>query len=94
MKKIFLLSMSLILTTYIFAQDITGDWKGLLKVGATQLHLVFHVTKTTSGLTTSMDSPDQGANGIPLDKTSFDNKTLTFELSMAKISYTGTIDNA
>jgi len=41
-----------------------------------------------------MDSPDQGANGIPLDKTSFDNKTLTFELSMAKISYTGTIDNA
>ena len=94
MKKILLLSMSLVLTTYIFAQDITGDWKGLLKVGATQLHLVFHVTKTASGLTSTMDSPDQGANGIPLDKTSFDNMTLTFELSMVKISYTGTIDNA
>jgi len=94
MKKILLITISLMITTFIFAQDITGDWKGLLKVGNTQLNLIFHISKTATGLTTTMDSPDQGANGIPLDITTFENKALTFEMVAAKVSYTGKLENA
>jgi len=94
MKKILLITMSLMITTFIFAQDITGDWKGLLKVGNTQLNLIFHISKTATGLTTTMDSPDQGAKGIPLDITTFENKALTFEMVAAKVSYTGKLENA
>jgi len=88
------ISLFILISGYISAQDITGDWKGLLKVGNTQLNLVFHISKTATGLTTTMDSPDQGAKGIPLDITTFENKALTFEMVAAKVSYTGKLENA
>ncbi len=93
MKKNLLISLLLTITTLIFGQDITGDWNGALKVGGMQLRLVFHITKTDAGLTATMDSPDQGAKGIPMSKATFENQVLTVELDAAKIQYTGTLDN-
>ncbi len=40
--------------------DIDGDWSGRLQAGATSLRLVLHV-----GATSSLDSLDQGAKGLP-----------------------------
>ena len=42
-----------------FAQ--TGTWSGKLNVQGTQLPLVFHLDESPT-----MDSPDQGARGIPV----------------------------
>ena len=42
-----------------------GTWSGPLHVGQVQLRLVFHISKGTEGFTALMDSPDQGAKGIP-----------------------------
>jgi CubicO group peptidase (beta-lactamase class C family) len=47
------------------APSVEGDYIGTL---GGQLHLVLHVKKDATGkLTGSLDSPDQGANGIPCD---------------------------
>jgi hypothetical protein len=73
----------------LVAQDITGQWNGVLKVQGTQLRIVFNVAKTDSGFTSTMDSPDQGAKGIPMTKTTFENSTIKFELSDAHIEYQG-----
>lgn len=47
--------------------SLVGDWKGTLNAGGSQLHLVLHVTKAEDGkLGATLDSVDQGANGIPV----------------------------
>ena len=93
MKKNLLIGFMLIATSYAFGQDVTGDWNGALKVGGVQLRLVFHITKTAVGLSATMDSPDQGAKGIPMSKTTFENNLLTVEMAAAGIEYTGKLDS-
>ncbi len=74
------------------AQDITGEWNGVLSVQGMKLRLVFHVSKTDAGYTATMDSPDQGAKGIPMTSARFENKVLTLEHGLAQIVYAGTVD--
>ncbi len=45
--------------------DIDGAWSGTLAAAGAQLRVVFHITNTASGLTATLDSPDQGAKDIP-----------------------------
>jgi uncharacterized protein len=93
MKKHLLISLLLTISAFAFSQDITGDWNGALKVQGTQLRIVFHVTKADAGYTATMDSPDQGAKGIPMSKATYENQVLTLELAAARINYSGTFDN-
>src|SRR5687768_11132267 len=44
-----------------------GDWQGTLDVGAAKLRLVLHVTKKDGRLSSTLDSPDQGATGLAVD---------------------------
>ena len=46
--------------------DIDGAWSGTLDTGSVKLRLVFHVMNTANGLKATLDSVDQGANGIPV----------------------------
>ncbi|MBK0369758.1 alpha/beta hydrolase family protein [Flavobacterium agrisoli] len=64
----------------VHAQEITGKWNGLLKVPGAELRLVFNVTQTEAGLKSTMDSPDQNANGIPVTKTTFEKPQIKFEV--------------
>jgi len=57
-----------------------------------KLRLVFHVAKTDAGYTATMDSPDQGAKGIPMTSARFENNVLTLEHNLAQIVYAGTVD--
>ena len=91
MKKITLILLVSLFSLTIFGQDITGQWNGALKVQGTQLRLVFNVTKTDNVLSSTMDSPDQGAKGIPTTRTSFENSILKITIENAKIEYEGTL---
>jgi hypothetical protein len=85
--------LGVLATTLAFGQDITGPWNGILKVQGTQLRIVFNITKAANGYTSTMDSPDQGAKGIPVTSTSFENQTLKLGVSNLRIEYEGTLDN-
>jgi len=89
MKRVSILLLTFLISFHSFGQDITGQWNGVLKVQGTQLRLVFHVTKTDIGYSSTMDSPDQGANGIPVTNTTFENSKIKFEVSNARIEYNG-----
>jgi len=45
---------------------LIGEWQGSLKVGAGSLRVVFIFKSEQDALTVTMDSPDQGARGIPM----------------------------
>lgn len=91
MKTFSILLISLLASISLSAQDITGQWNGALKVQGTQLRLVFNVTKIDNGVSSTMDSPDQGAKGIPTTTTSFENSILKITIASAKIEYEGTL---
>jgi fermentation-respiration switch protein FrsA (DUF1100 family) len=91
MRTFSILLISLLTTISLSAQDITGQWNGVLKVQGTQLRLVLNITKTDNGISSTMDSPDQGAKGIPTTTTGFENSILKITIASAKIEYEGTL---
>lgn len=52
----------ILLSAISFAEAQTGTWSGKLDVQGRKLSLVFHL----DGDQPTMDSPDQGAKGIPI----------------------------
>jgi len=69
-----------------------GDWQGALKVQGMELHLNFHISNVDGSLKASMDSPDQGANGIPVSKISIEKGRIVMDVTAARGKYTGTIN--
>ena len=85
--------IGLLIVNALVAQNITGQWNGVLKVQGTQLRIVFNVNKTDTGFSSTMDSPDQGAKGIPVTSTSFENSNLKLTVSNLGVEYQGTLGN-
>lgn len=89
-----ILTLLVALASYIMnGQEISGQWNGLLKIQGTQLRVVFHIAKTETGYISTMDSPDQGAIGIPVTKTSFENAVLKLEIAAIRGSYEGILNS-
>lgn len=71
MKKITLFLLAFVISCSAIAQDITGQWHGLLEIPGSPLRLVLNMEKSDAGYVSTLDSPDQGAKGIPVDTTTF-----------------------
>ncbi len=72
------------------AQDLSGSWKGNLSVQGTEMPLIFTITQEDGQLTSTMDSPSQGATDIPMDQTTFEANTLTIVFKQAGLKFIGT----
>ncbi len=98
MKIVLLIILVVIMSICGAAQappSIEGIWEGSIEVGAIKLRISFHITKDPSGkLSGTMDSPDQGAKGIPLSSVTQDKLNVTIESSAVSFVYEGTIDQA
>ena len=90
MKAIILLA-SLLAPVLLEAQEISGDWSGVLDAQGTRLRMIFHIDRTDTGLVTTLDSPDQGAKGIPVGITHFAAPELRLELRRIGAVYEGTL---
>ena len=90
-----LILFALVLTwpTVALAQDVTGDWHGVMDVGAAGLVFTLHVSAAEDGYTATMDVPDQGAMGVPVDFAVTDG-VVTWGLAAAGVSYEGAVDPA
>lgn len=72
--------------------DIDGAWLGTLDTGTIQLRVVFHIWNTTHGLTASMDSPDQGAGGIPVTSVVHNGSKITMQSNAVGGEFVGSIN--
>lgn len=83
------LFVSLILTPATSAQSVEGKWYGKLKIQNTELRVVFDIKRSDTLYIGTMDSPDQGATGIPMESVTFSNSILNIKHSSIMMEYNG-----
>jgi pimeloyl-ACP methyl ester carboxylesterase len=66
-----------------------GTWQGTLDAGAMKLRIGLHVSKDAGGWTSTFDSIDQGARGIPVKVTTVTGQTLHFEMPAMAVKFDG-----
>ena len=91
-KQLLFSIMCLFIGLGAFAQDIEGTWKGTLSVQGAEMPLLFNVSNEDGTLSSTMDSPSQGATDIPMDETTYSDKTLTIVFKQAGIKYVGILE--
>jgi fermentation-respiration switch protein FrsA (DUF1100 family) len=92
MKHVTIILLFLAAATFAHAQDVTGDWQGTLSAGGNELRLVLHITKSADGaLKATLDSVDQGANGIPVNAVNLKNSTLNLDVAAVHGTYEGKV---
>lgn len=78
------------------ASALSGSWRGKLSLGEMQIPLVFNFTEDKNGVTVcTMDSPSQGAKGIPVEVTECTSDSVSLECKAIGARFSGRIsDNA
>lgn len=92
MKKILTITF-IFFTQLLFAQEPLGNWYGVLEVAGSKIRLNFHIKSNGTGLVSTMDSPDQGANGIPTDTTIIDGNKISIIAKKLNLRYGGVFNN-
>jgi hypothetical protein len=73
-------------------KQFVGTWEGKLTFPGGALRLVLHVEQKADGsLSGSVDSPDQGANGLPANNFTATAASLSFEVPSVHGAYSGTL---
>jgi len=89
MKKIIIPIILGLISFSTKAQQLTGNWQGILSLPGLNLHIVFHVKKEGDKYSSTMDSPDQNATGIAIESTIVTDKNITIESAALGIKYDG-----
>ncbi|HED37994.1 MAG TPA: alpha/beta fold hydrolase [Ignavibacteria bacterium] len=98
-KKLFLFAilvfaLSVIFPTKTFSQNnaLKGRWLGTLNISGIELHLVFNVTEKAGKYNVTMDSPDQGVKGIQVNKVTYANNKVRFDVASVNGFFEGEIN--
>jgi hypothetical protein len=85
---------ALALSPFCRAQSqIAGDWLGTLNAGGAQLRLALHIAAAKDGgFTATLDSVDQGANGIPVTSVTLKDSKLSLVVDAVHGAYEGTVN--
>lgn len=96
--KIVLMSALLILASLgsnLFPQpnDLTGSWSGKLKLpNGIQLTIVFNLQRSEGKYSATLDSPDQGAKGIPCGEVKVKDDSITIDVPVIMGDFKGEIN--
>ena len=96
-------TLSIILLSFFILQanaqndlnQAAGNWGGAIELpDGSKLKVVFHVTNMGEALKATMDSPDQGAYNLNMDKAEFSDNTLTMTMNQIQGTYKGTLKDS
>ena len=93
MKNFKLLFAFLLCVQSSYCQDITGSWSGEIMVQGTTLPLIFNIVKNGTELTSTLDSPAQGAKGIAVSSTIFKDNELLIQAANLNLEFKGIYKN-
>lgn len=94
MKKWIKNALSLVLMFFwlssLNGQSLSGDWFGLMDAIEAKMRINLHVKQIDNTYTATLDSPDQGPMGIPVEF-SLDNDKVKFSLAQYQVMYEGKV---
>jgi len=90
MKKL-LLILTVLISTPCLGQNLEGSWKGIIEIQGTKLNLVFNFKESGGNWSATMDSPDQGGFGIPMDEVTINQNKVLVKSKALQLTYEGTI---
>lgn len=83
---------ALLLPAAVFAQDITGDWSGMLEVPTGSLKLIVNVSRNEAGAySSSLQAPAQSPKKMAADITQFESGVLRIEITSLHVVYSATL---
>jgi hypothetical protein len=91
MKRTKTIIILLLAAFSLFGQEIAGTWTGSLTFPGGELRINFNISSTDEGYTSTLDSPDQNAYGIPVDSTLYKESELTIKVASIDFVYIGTL---
>lgn len=68
-----------------------GAWTGMLEAGPQKIRVVLNVAGKDGKLSATLDSPDQGAVGIPMDSVTVEKNRIRFSIGALGLSYEGVL---
>jgi hypothetical protein len=72
------------------ALDLIGKWEAAIEFGKFKFRLILRVAKTAEGrLAVTMDSPEQGQKGAPVNALLFNHPEVRFEIDQFGTAYNG-----
>jgi non-heme chloroperoxidase len=77
--------------TSLTAQDIAGDWQGILKPGDGDLRLVLHIAKEDDGWNVTLFSVDQGTQSIAANSVTLQSSNLKLAFDAIQGTYEGKV---
>jgi len=66
-----------------------GDWEGTLDAGQAKLRIVLHITRKAGAYGATLDSPDQGAMGIPIETVTVTGDSIKMDMKALRATYAG-----
>lgn len=81
------IAMTVLISFASSAANLVGQWKGNLKVGQQLVPIIFNVAQTSNNLSATMDSPLQGAKGIPVKSLEVNGSKVAFYIAAAGARY-------
>jgi hypothetical protein len=72
--------------------DVTGTWLGRIEVGTTSVRVVFNIARADGRLAATLDSPDQGVQGIPVAGVEFADGKLRLEVTAIGAGFEGRLE--
>lgn len=77
--------------TELFAQSLSGRWEGAVVHGGSKYRMFFTIEEQDNKWKASLDVPDQGARGIPVQEITVKDDSLSLVISSIGASYKGKI---
>lgn len=93
MKKLLLITLLFLYPIIGNSQEIIGSWAGELEIQGMKLPLIVNIKEANGVLTSTLDSPKQGAKDIPVKETFFKEGNLSLNASDLGIAYQGKWNN-
>ena len=73
------------------AESLNGIWQGVIKAGGQEVRLVFHLGYEDGAWSATVDSPDQGAKGIPVESVKLDGAKIAIDVPSVAGRYEGIV---
>lgn len=92
MTRLLALLVFLCVGSVAFASSLLGVWQAKIPAGAIELRVILIVEEKAGQLTAKLDSPDQGATGLPITSISLNGSQVAFSSTQLFMQFEGTMD--